>query len=72
MHSPTASVPDRFETPSLSYRILAGILIGICLIFLLSPEVDQEAFFDFQTAAGLIGAAAVFCLLYRFWPGERQ
>lgn len=72
MHSLTAAVPDWFETPSLSYRILAGILIGICLIFLLSPEVDEEAFFDFQTVAGLIAAAVVFCQLDRFWPGERR
>ena len=72
MHSPTAALPDQFERPSLSSRIVAGIVIGICLIFLLAPEIDWDTFFDFPTIAGLMGAAIVFSVLYRFWPGERS
>ena len=72
MHSPTASAPDQFESTSLSSRIVAGVVIGICLTFLLAPEADRDSFFDLQTVAGLIAAAAVFCGLYRFWPRERS
>ena len=72
MHSPTAAVPDQFEKPSLSSRIAAGIVIGLCLTFLLAPEADWDSLFDLQTVAGLVGAAAVFCALYRFWPRERS
>jgi hypothetical protein len=72
MHSPSAAVPDHFERPSLSHRMLAGTLIGICLVFLLPPEGDWDSLFDLQTVAGVFGAAAVFCVLYRFWPRERS
>jgi len=72
MHSPTAAASDQFESPSLSSRIAAGIVIGICLTFLLAPEADWDSIFDLQTVAGLIGAAVVFCGLYRFWPRERS
>lgn len=72
MHSPSAAASDQFERPSLSHRSLAGVVIGLCLIFLLPPEADWETLFEFQTVAGLIGAAVVFCLLYRFWPAERS
>ena len=68
--SPTAAAPDPVDRPSLTHRILAGFLIGICLMFLLPPEAARDSFFDLQAVAGLIGAAAVFCALYRFWPGE--
>lgn len=72
MHSPSAAAPDRFESPSLSSRIAAGILIGLCLMFLLPPEAEWESFFDLQTMAGLAAAAVLFCVLYRFWPRERS
>src|ERR1700690_2688118 len=63
MQSPTAAVPDQFERPSLSSRIVAGFVIGICLTFLLPPEADWDSSFDLQTVVELIGAAAVFCAL---------
>ncbi len=72
MHSPSAAAPDQFERTSLSHRIWAGVVIGLCLIFLLPPEADWETLFEFQTVASLIGAALVFCLVYRFWPAERS
>ena len=39
-------------------------------MFLLPPEAARDSFFDLQAVVGLIVAAAVFCALYRFWPGE--
>ena len=72
MHSPSAAMPDQFERPSLSSRIAAGIVIALCLTFLLPPETDWESLLDLQTVAGLVAAAGVFCVLYRFWPRERS
>jgi len=72
MHSPSAAAPDRFESPSLASRIGAGVVVGLCLTFLLRPEADWDSLFDFQTIAGLAGAAIVFCVLYRYWPRERS
>ena len=70
MHSPTVASRDAVEGQSLPKRILLGIAIGVCLLFLL-PEPGGDSFPDVQTIASLAAAVVVFCLLYRYWPGER-